>query len=132
MHDLILADAYDPLNPVTPSPGHNTGSNGLRWDTADQLSEPVLSRIPSMKTAGNHEIESTGIGAQVNYTTYSFAHLPLDQRPFQAWAARNPVPGTKSDFGNVDKNQYYSTVIGGKIKVITLNNYVSLQGLLAE
>ena len=42
----------------------------------------------------------------------------------QAYAARYPVPGTKSNFGNIDKSLYYSTVVGGVVKLIVMNNYV--------
>ena len=54
--------------------------------------------------------------------------MPPPFHDIQAWANRYPVPGLEpSSFGNVDKNQYYSTVISGKIRLITLNNYISFQ-----
>ena len=76
------ADAYSPYNASEPT-NHNDGSNHLRWDTADQLSQPILAHVPSVRAAGNHEIESTGIGAVINYTTYEFSQLPKDQIPWQ-------------------------------------------------
>ena len=42
------------------------------------------------------------------------------------------MQGTTSDFGNINKNLWHSTVIGGTIKLITLCPYVSFEpgGLL--
>ena len=35
--------------------------------------------------------------------------------------------GTTSDFGNINKNLWYSTVIGGSIKLITLCSYAPFE-----
>ena len=37
------------------------------------------------------------------------------------------VQGTTSHFGNIDKNLWYSTVIGGRIKLITLCSYAPFE-----
>ncbi len=66
--------------------------------------------------------ENSGIAANINYTTTSFS-FPTNY-PFQSYAARFPSPGTTSGFGNINKALYYSTIIGGKVKLITMNNYV--------
>ena len=50
----------------------------------------------------SHEIQQTGIDAVINYTTTHFSY-PTNY-PFESYAARNPVPGTMDNFGNIDNN----------------------------
>ena len=38
--------------------------------------------------------------------------------------ARSNNQGVKSDFGNINNNLYFSTVIAGSVRLITLNNQV--------
>lgn len=45
--------------------------------------------------------------------------------PFQAWSARYPVPGKAALWGTINDNLYFSTVMAGSVRIITLNNYVS-------
>ncbi len=66
--------------------------------------------------------EKSGIKYSINHTTYSFS-FPTNY-PFQSYAARYPVPGTASGFGNITAALYYSTILGGRVKLITMNNYV--------
>lgn len=37
------------------------------------------------------------------------------------------LQGTTSDFGNINNNLWYSTVIGGSIKLITLCSYAPFE-----
>ena len=58
----------------------------------------------------------------INYTTTSFSY-PTNY-PFQSYSARMPVPGTTANFGDINANLYYATVLGGVATLITLNNYI--------
>ncbi|KAG2423817.1 hypothetical protein HXX76_014977 [Chlamydomonas incerta] len=117
--DNTYADNYGALDPNSRD---GKGTNQQRWDTYQQLWQPLYSTVPILNCAANHELETSGIPAVVNYTTTSFA-FPANY-PFQSYSARFPVPGTTSNFGDITQNLYYSTIIGGKVKLITMNNYV--------
>ena len=84
--------------------------------------EPLFSNVPVLNLVGNHEIESWGIGAVLNATTTSFTYP--NNYPFQAYAARLPVPTAKKDFGDIDQNLYYSTTISSTVRLIAINNYI--------
>ncbi|KAG2441245.1 hypothetical protein HYH02_010088 [Chlamydomonas schloesseri] len=117
--DNSYADNYGALSTED---RNGKGTNQQRWDTYQQLWQPLYATVPVLNCAANHELETTGIPAVVNYTTTSFSY-PANF-PFQSYSARFPVPGTTSNFGDITQNLYYSTVIGGKVKLITMNNYV--------
>mmetsp|Transcript_4989 Transcript_4989/g.9209 ORF Transcript_4989/g.9209 Transcript_4989/m.9209 type:complete len:699 (-) Transcript_4989:168-2264(-) len=97
-------------------------SNQNRWDSYAVLWEKMFSRVPLLNLVGNHDVEDYGVGAVINYTTTTFSYP--QNYPFQAYSARYPVPGLYGDFGDINQNLYYSTIVGGMIKVIAMNNYV--------
>jgi hypothetical protein len=66
--------------------------------------------------------EQYGIDASISPHTLQFRY-PTNY-PFQGYAARYPAPGTGSNFGRINNALFYSTVLGGKAKLITLNSYV--------
>ncbi|KAG2485785.1 hypothetical protein HYH03_015496 [Edaphochlamys debaryana] len=117
--DNTYADNYGAQSPDLKN---GKGTNQQRWDTYSQLWQPLYSTVPILNCAANHELEMSGIAAVINYTTTSFS-FPSNY-PFQSYSARFPVPGTTKNFGDITSNLYYSTVIAGRIKLITLNNYV--------
>ena len=84
--------------------------------------EPLFSSVPVLNLVGNHEIESWGINAVLNSTTTSFSYP--GNYPFQAYAARLPVPTAKEHFGDIDQNLYYSTTLSSTIRLIAINNYI--------
>ncbi|KAL6758152.1 Metallo-dependent phosphatase-like protein [Haematococcus lacustris] len=122
--DNTYADIYGPMNfEDSPLPPYSSGTNQKRWDSHASLWATAFNSTPVLNCIGNHEIEDKGITAAINYTVTSFA-FPSNY-PFQSYAARWPVPGTKvQDLGNIDRSLYYSTVVGGVVKLVTLNNYI--------
>ncbi|KAJ9508732.1 hypothetical protein QJQ45_028026, partial [Haematococcus lacustris] len=122
--DNTYADNYGPMNfEDSPLPPYSPGTNQKRWDSHASLWASAFNSTPVLNCIGNHEIEDKGITAAINYTVTSFA-FPFNY-PFQSYAARWPVPGTKvQDLGNIDSSLYYSTVVGGVVKLVTLNNYI--------
>ncbi len=63
--------------------------------------------------------EGAGIASVINYTTTSFSYP--QNYPFQSASHRWPAPGTTSGWTNITQSLYYSTVVGGQVKVIALN-----------
>ncbi|KAJ9509680.1 hypothetical protein QJQ45_011325 [Haematococcus lacustris] len=122
--DNTYADNYGPMNfEDSPLPPYSSGTNQKRWDSHASLWASAFNSTPVLNCIGNHEIEDKGITAAINYTVTSFA-FPSNY-PFQSYAARWPAPGTKvQDLGNIDSSLYYSTVVGGVVKLVTLNNYI--------
>ncbi|KAL6764742.1 Metallo-dependent phosphatase-like protein [Haematococcus lacustris] len=99
------------------------GTNQNRWDAYSVAWAPAFNATPVLNCIGNHELELDGIAAAINYTTTSFAYP--DNYPFQSYAARWPVPGTRvADAGSINSALYYSTHVGGVMKLVTLNNYI--------
>ncbi|KAL6761255.1 Metallo-dependent phosphatase-like protein [Haematococcus lacustris] len=118
--DLTYADTY---SAVGPDVHIGAGTNQQRWDSWNMLWAPLLNNTPMLNCAGNHELETGAIAAVVNYTTTSFS-FPTNY-PFQTYAARMSVPGVPlSQVGDINAALYYSTIVGGVIKLITLNNYI--------
>ncbi|GFH10112.1 purple acid phosphatase [Haematococcus lacustris] len=118
--DLTYADTYSAVGPDVHT---GAGTNQQRWDSWNVLWAPLLNNTPMLNCAGNHELETGAIAAVVNYTTTSFS-FPTNY-PFQSYAARMSVPGVPlSQVGDINAALYYSTVVGGVIKLITLNNYI--------
>ncbi|KAJ9534344.1 hypothetical protein QJQ45_016038 [Haematococcus lacustris] len=118
--DLTYADTY---SAVGPDVHIGAGTNQQRWDSWNVLWAPLLNNTPMLNCAGNHELETGAIAAVVNYTTTSFS-FPTNY-PFQTYAARMSVPGVPlSQVGDINAALYYSTIVGGVIKLITLNNYI--------
>ncbi|PNH09476.1 Purple acid phosphatase 15 [Tetrabaena socialis] len=120
--DNTYADVYGASNPDTHD---GKGTNQQRWDSHAQLWQPLMSTVPVLNCAANHELETSYIAASINYNTSTFS-FPTNY-PFQSYSARFPVPGTTSKFGEITPNLYYSTVIGGVVKLITLSNYSPFQ-----
>jgi hypothetical protein len=82
-----------------------------------------MSHIPVLNLIGDHEIDYGYANTDLSTSTLNFS-FPGNY-PFQAYAARYPVPGTPlRSVGSIDKSLYYSTVVGGVIKLIVLNNYL--------
>ncbi|KXZ54062.1 hypothetical protein GPECTOR_5g17 [Gonium pectorale] len=120
--DNTYADNY---NASDPDVRDGKGTNQKRWDSHAVMWEPLMSRVPLINCAANHELEMSGIPAVINYTTSTFA-FPTNY-PFQSYSARFPAPGVTSNFGDITNNMYFATVIGGVAKLITLNNYMPFQ-----
>ncbi|EFJ42112.1 hypothetical protein VOLCADRAFT_77270 [Volvox carteri f. nagariensis] len=121
--DNSYADNYHASNPDLNKAG---GTNQQRWDSFNVLWEPLFSKVPVLNIPGNHEIESTGIKSTISLTTTSWS-FPSNY-PFQAYAARFPVPGsTPASFGNITANMFHSTVLGGVATLISINNYIAFQ-----
>lgn len=85
MADLSYADDYSAQCVLGGS-----GTCQARWDSFSVMWEPLWSVYPVISSAGNHELETSGINASVTYNDTVFSY-PTNY-PFQAWSARYPVP----------------------------------------
>ena len=134
--DYSYADNYAANDPNSLVTGTGSGGhNDNRHDSFHAMWETVLSKTPELHCAGNHEMELgqcatvdskgniiSNSSCKITPTTFNFS-FPTNW-PFQAYTWRSPVPGSTLDtIGDINKNMYYSTVIGGLITLITLNNY---------
>jgi len=84
-------------------------------------SESLFGNVPVLNCIGNHEADGGG-GVPADYNTSTFNFSFPSNYPFQAYASRFPVPGTYNNFGDITSSLYYSTVIGGAVKLIVMNN----------
>lgn len=78
-----------------------------RWDAWGRLIQPVMSRIPMMPTAGNHEVDAADDEPTGSYI------------PFQAYTLRFPVPHLASGSGSP---LYYSFNMAG-VHFVMLGSY---------
>lgn len=93
-----------------------SGTFQTRWDTWGRLAAPLLSHIPIIPNAGNHELEPQGNGRYFQTSQWG-----LDSgRQFNAYLARFPVGPLSFQSGGAPL--YYSTEVG-PVHYITLNNY---------
>jgi len=120
--DLTYADNFLPWDvPVS----HAQLTHQRRWDSFIQLWTSLFSKVPQIHALGNHEMEMGNINAELNPSSTTFQYP--SNYPFQAYSARFPAPGTKHNFGDINTNLWHSTIIAGKIKLVTLSSYTPFE-----
>jgi hypothetical protein len=120
--DLSYADDYDPniCDAAGPFEGHG-GTCQPRWDAFATMWQSAWSRIPFVSCNGDHEIESANINATETFVDQVFSY-PTNY-PFLAWSSRYPAPGIVRDFGNINNNLYYHTIVAGLVHMVIFSNY---------